>query len=61
MQVEKEKRKNFKRFFINVKIQFIEMMAKDGKIQTLEKDIETIRAEAKTGHESQVCRDESLR
>jgi len=33
------------------------MMGRDGKIQTLEKDIETVRNEVKTSQESQVCRD----
>jgi len=30
------------------------MMGKDGKIQTLEKDIEVVRNEVKTSQESQV-------
>lgn len=30
------------------------MMSKDGKIQGLEKDVETIRNEVKSGQESQV-------
>ena len=33
---------------------YIESIAKDGKIQTLEKDIETVRNEVKTSQESQV-------
>ena len=37
------------------------MIAKDGKIQALEKDIETVRGEVKTSQENQVCRDERLR
>jgi hypothetical protein len=32
-------------------------MGRDGKIQTLEKDIEAVRNEVKTSQESQVCRD----